>query len=127
MGQPGLVVCRFLVPLVRDSDRAPHQALLWRLLQDALCEAFGGRTGPRPVLFTRDPKPVPGAWRPEGSQEEDVDESREYEVDVLDTRVDDLRTLLRKVANSFDQRSIRLVVGVTPEYVTATDHDGYLE
>ena len=127
MEQSGLVVCRFLVPVLRDSDRLPHQAVLWRLLQDALCEGFRGLTGPQRVLVTRDPEPVPGAWRPEGSRTDIEDECREYEVDVLHSRVDDLRALLRKAANSFDQRAIRLVVGITPEYVTATDRDGYLE
>ena len=33
-----LVECAFLVPLVRNGDRAPHQPAAWNALQDALFE-----------------------------------------------------------------------------------------
>ena len=41
------VECSFLIPIVRDSDRAPHPPIVWRLFQDAIRAAFPqGHSGP---------------------------------------------------------------------------------
>jgi len=119
-------VCRFLVPLVRDSDREPHPPVLWRLLQDALLRAFGSLTGPRTVIHLSR-TPVPGAWSPRQGESPVEDLSREYTVAVPADRVDDLRALLRRVGNSFDQRTMYLEVAGRAELLEVRPEDGFLE
>ena len=36
------IECWFLIPIVRDSDRRPHQPILWRLLEEALTWGWKG-------------------------------------------------------------------------------------
>lgn len=108
MGNAGEIVeCAFLVPLVRDSDRALHQPACWNALQDALFESFGGSTGPdtiyRAVRSTR------GEYRSEAG-ERVQDESWRYIVAVPRSNLDELRTILRRATNTFDQEAIYLSV-----------------
>lgn len=120
-------VCTFLIPVVRDSDRTtPHRPLLWRLRQDALL-TFGGLTGPEPVRYYRKPDAVPGTWRPEEGKQPVEDSSRKYTVAVPADRVDELRALLRKAGNSFDQRVIHLEVGGYAEHLEVRPEDGFLD
>lgn len=112
-----LVECRFLVPLVRDSDRRPHARKLWDELGHALLRLFGGFTGPE--------GPVPGAWRSRAGRTVH-DSSRRYSVALSHGRVDELRELVRRVATSFDQECIFFVVGADAEFVEA-DPSGGLE
>ena len=119
--------CSFLVPVLRDSDRRPHSPLKWRLLREALHRRFGGWTGPRRVFAFRSAELVPGGWMPEGSEQAIEDESRLYRVSVPEDRVDELRSLLRKVANSFDQQTIYLSVRGYVEFVTPRPVDSFLE
>ena len=51
--EPLEVECWFLIPLVRDSDSGLHQALLWRLLEEALSDTWGGWTGPETMRWGR--------------------------------------------------------------------------
>ncbi len=126
-GQTRLVECSFLVPVVRDSDRRAHSALNWRLLHNALHRGFGGRTGPRRVFAFRSAELVPGGWSPEGGGEPIEDESRLYKVSVPEDRLDELRVLLRKVANSFDQQVIYLSIRGYVELAEPRSEDGFLE
>jgi len=73
------------------------------------------------MVYVRYPKPVPGEWK--GLEEK----SREYEVDLPEGEVEDLRSLLRKAANSFDQEVIRLKVAGYVEYIAASPADGFLK
>jgi len=124
---PGLPVCVFLVPLVRDGDRRPHPPVLWRLLQDALVSTFGGATGPETVVWYRDREPTPGAWAPGKGEEAVTDLSRRYTIAIPPNRVAELRNLLRKVGNSFDQRAMYLEVAGYAEILDVRPGDGFLD
>ncbi len=126
MGEQRLIECSFLIPIVRDSDRRPHPPIVWRLLQDALHHRFGGRTGPRRVFAFRSAELVPGGWIPEGDTKAIEDESRLYKVSVPEDKLDELRTLLGQVANTFDQQVVYLSVRGYVEYVEPSPEDGFL-
>jgi hypothetical protein len=106
-----------MVPLVRDSDRRPHPRWLWKALVDALFDEFGGYTGPE--------GPIPGGYTNRSGRRV-TDESFRYTVSLPSRRVADLRQLLTRVANSFDQECIYLVVGVEAELVDADAASGDL-
>lgn len=120
-------VCVFLIPLVRDSDRKPHPPIMWRLLQDALIRRFGAMTGPETVLYYRNPKAVPGAWSPGEGEELVEDLSRKYAVAIPADQVDELRALLRRAGNSFDQRVMYLEVAGYADLLEVRPEDGFLE
>ena len=117
----------FLIPVVRDSDRKPHPPILWRLLQDALMRSFSAVTGPETVLYYRNREAVPGAWSPGEGQGPVEDLSRKYAVAIYVDQVDNLRALLRRAGNSFDQRVIYLEVAGYAELLEARSEDGLLE
>ena len=122
-----LPVCVFLIPVVRDSDRKPHPAIVWRLLQDALLTTFGGVTGPEEVIYYRTADPVKGVWSPGGAQAPIEDRSRKYTVAIPESRVEDLRILLRKAGNSFDQQAMYLEVAGFAEFLQVRPEDGFLD
>jgi hypothetical protein len=95
----------------------PHAVWLWKALMDALFERFGGFTGPE--------GPIPGGYTNRSGRRV-MDESFRYTVALPSGRVRFLRRLLRKVANSFDQECIYLVVGVHAELVDADASAGDL-
>lgn len=120
-------VCVFLVPLVRDSDRQPHGPILWRLLQDALLGLFGGFTGPETVVWYRPRETTRGVWSPAEGEMPLEDLSRKYVVAVPEERIDELRALVRRIGNSFDQQVMYLEVAGYAELVTVRPKDGFLE
>jgi hypothetical protein len=68
-----LVECSFLLPIVRDSDRASHPPIVWRLLQDAIRAAFPqGHSGPE-LLYV---ETVPGEYVEDATKKLVRDESR---------------------------------------------------
>lgn len=127
MGESPRPVCTFLVPVVRDSDREPHPPLLWRSLQNVLVERFGALTGPEAVLYYRYPRPVAGTWSPDGDLDLVEDFSRRYTVAVTADQLDELRAVLRRAGNSFDQRVIYLEVAGYAELLEVRAEDGFLE
>jgi len=125
--EPQRPACVFLVPVVRDSDRKPHPPISWRLLQDALVRTFGAITGPETVLYYRNPAAIQGVWSPGEGQEPVEDLSRKYTVAVPADRVDELRALLRRAGNSFDQRVMYREVAGYAELLEVRAEDGFLE
>ena len=117
------VLCEFLVPLVRDKDRVPHTHLAWAALHDALFACFDGFTGPELVMRLQ--RTVPGQYR-SASKGRVEDECRQYKVALPLSRIDELRGVLRKAANTFDQEAIFLVVKGEVEFVSGKPEDGAL-
>jgi hypothetical protein len=120
-------VCVFLVPLVRDSDRKPHPPVLWRLLQDALVERFGAVTGPETVLYYRSARPLAGAWAQRQGAAPVEDLSRRYTVAIASDQVDELRDLIRRAGNSFDQQVMYLEVAGYAELLAVLPEHGWIE
>src|SRR5262245_21443998 len=105
-----VVECSFLVPIVGDTDRKPHSPIAWRLLHDALHSSFQGLSGPERFMLARDVELVPGSYTEEATGKQVHDESRRYTVAIPEAQVDVLRGLLRKAANTFDQKCVYLSV-----------------
>lgn len=118
-----LIECAFFIPLVRDRDRQPHQPSCWNALQDVLYTEFGGSSGPEAIY--RSIRPVPGQYQSQAGARVQ-DESWRYVVAVPRARLDDLRRILRKARNTFDQEAIYLSVAGSVEFVSGTEQDGYL-
>ena len=121
-----LVECSFLVPVVGDTDRRPHAPVAWRLLQDAIHETFKGLSGPERFQLVRDVALVPGSYTEEVTERRVQDESRRYTVAIHRGSLSDLRRILKKAANTFDQNYIYLSVAGRVEFVQASQKDGFL-
>jgi hypothetical protein len=115
-----LVECSFLIPTVRDSDRQPHEPVLWEVLIAELFALFGGGQGPRYRLFVN-PELLSGGWVPGGGEGPILDECREYRVAVEEERLDELRSFLLGIAAAFDQREIYLSVRGVVESVRSEE------
>ncbi|GEM_PF-1052007 len=125
--QTRLLECTFLIPVVGNRDRKPHRDLHWRSLQNALRRAFGGCTGPENVFMYVNEALVSGEYTEAATGTVIPDESRKYTVAVPADRVDELRAILRKAANTFDQLAMYLSVQGEVEFVEGREQDGYLE
>lgn len=120
-----LVQCEFFVPIVRNSDKKPHQPTAWMALGSEIRRVFpAGHSGPE--TFYRGDSLVPGEYEDRPQEPPIQDESRRYLLAIPETKLDDLRQLLRKAANTFDQKAMYLAVKGDVEFVTASDADGYL-
>jgi hypothetical protein len=120
-----IVECSFLIPIVRDSDKAKHRPLAWRLLVDELRRVFPqGHSGPQ-MAFYLDCELLPGQWVDDAEHRVN-DISRRYVVAIPPSRLHDLRSLLRRAANTFVQKAIYLSVAGRVEFVTARPADGFL-
>jgi hypothetical protein len=64
---------------------------------------------------------------PEGSNKPIKDESRKYTVFLPPAKIEILRLLLRKAANSFDQQEIFLCIGGRRKRIIPKPEDGFLE
>jgi hypothetical protein len=120
-----LVQCEFFVPIVRNSDKKPHQPSAWMALGNAVRRAFpAGHSGPE--TFYRGDSFVPGEYEDAPNEPPIQDESRRYLLAIPESKVDDLRQLLRQAANTFDQKAMYLAVKGEVEFIAATEADGFL-
>src|SRR5436190_10980824 len=102
-----LVQCEFFVPIVRNSDKRPHQPTAWAFLGNEIRRAFpAGHSGPE--TFYRGDGLVPGEYEDSPQEPPIQDSSRRYLLAIPDDKVDLLRTVLRKAANTFDQKAMYL-------------------
>jgi hypothetical protein len=120
-----LVQCEFFVPIVRNTDKKPHQPLAWIALGQEIRRAFpAGHSGPE--MFYRGDAMVPGEYQDDLYSPPIQDISRRYLLAIPEAKVEDLRLLLRKAANTFDQKAMYLMVKGIVEFVTATEEGDYL-
>lgn len=89
--------------------------------------SFSALTGSETVLYYRNREAVPGAWSPGEGQAPVEDKSRKYTVAIPADQVDELRGLLRRAGNSFDQRVMYLEVAGYAEFLEVRPEDGFLE
>jgi hypothetical protein len=117
--------CEFFIPIVRNSDKKPHQPIAWNLLVTEIRRVFpAGHSGPE--TFYRGDALIPGEYQ-EGSETPPIqDTSRRYILAIPEARVGDLRMLLRMAAHTFDQQAIYLCVAGRVEFVIPADGDGFL-
>jgi hypothetical protein len=121
-----LVQCEFFVPIVRNSDKQLHQPSAWALLGNEIRRVFpAGHTGPE-TFYRGDAPLVPGEYEDCPQNPPIQDTSRRYLLAIAEAKVDDLRQLLRKAANTFDQKAMYLSVKGDVEFVSATESDGFL-
>ena len=81
----------------------------------------------KPSCNYRNPVAVPGAWSPGAGQEPVEDLSRKYTVAVPEDRLDEIRSLLRRAGNTFDQRVMYLEVAGYAELLQVRPEDGFLD
>lgn len=125
------IECWFLLPLLRNSDHELHPVELWGIFRRNLQELFQGWSGPVDVVKERiraiqDVSSVPGGWVPEADKVIE-DESRKYTVIIPSSRVEELRGLLEKAANSFDQEEILCIVQGIDRSVPKKQSAGFLD
>lgn len=119
------VQCEFFVPIVRNSDKDPHQPMAWTLLGNEIRRVFpAGHSGPE--TFYRGDALIPGEYEDSPGDPPIKDTSRRYLLAIRAEKLDDLRQLLRKAANTFDQKAIYLSVKGDVEFITPSESDGYL-
>jgi hypothetical protein len=119
------VQCEFFVPIARNSDKQPHQPIAWTVLGNEIRRVFpAGHSGPE--TFYRGDALVPGEYEDNPGEPPIKDTSRRYLLAIPANKVDELRQLLRKAANTFDQKAMYLSIKGDVEFITPSESDGYL-
>ena len=94
-----LVECSFPIPILRDSDRQPHQPHAWDDLTIELRMLVKnyprGHQGPKTV-FHWEEDVTPGAYEEGPTSGVTQDESRKYWIALPADKVKDLREMLRR-------------------------------
>ena len=88
-------------------------------------ERSGQLRGPECVICYRDTNLIPGAWTAGGSDAPTEDLNRKYTVAIPATKLEDLRALLRRVGNSFDQQVMYLEVAGYAEFLEILPTHGF--
>lgn len=115
--------CAFILPLLRNSDRQPHAPRFWRELEDVVNSTFvEGSSGPEQLFQIA---PTPGRYTDQHGRTVH-DESWRYFIALPEERIDELRALLRRACNTFDQEAIYLSVAGRVELVVGRSEDGDL-
>ena len=83
-----------------------------------------GHSGPE--TFYRGDALLPSEFEEKPGAPPISDTSRRYILAIPESKVNDLRLLLKMAAHTFDQQAIYLSVAGTVEFVIPTDEDGYL-
>lgn len=120
----------FLIPLVRNGDRQLHAPEVWGLLRAEIFAVAHGWTGPeeiRKVPLIETVKTLPGGWKDPASGRVITDETRKYTVLVPEDDVEELRAVLGRAANSFDQEEILFIVHGVDQSVRRRIEDGLLK
>ena len=124
-----LVECSFPIPIVRDGDRQSHQPHTWADLTIELRNLVKsypkGHQGPKTV-FHWEEDVTPGEYEEGPASGMTRDESRKYWIALPAEKVEDLRAMLRRAANTFDQRAIYLSVAGHVEFVEGRPEAGAL-
>jgi hypothetical protein len=112
------VVVKFLIPTREDSKLGSgklHPPFRWKALQDALTTRFGG--------WTTSGAEARGVWVDPDTNEPVEDTSRVFEVDVDESRLDEIRALLRRACRTFVQKCVRVEILGRPEYIEGVPDD----
>lgn len=117
------IECHFFVPLVKNSDQKPHSPTAWKLLQNVLRKRFAGLSGPEGIYVKL--RPIPGEYTSKAG-EPVGDESYRYIVAVEKNRIDELRELMKKIGNTFDQEAIYFSVRGEVTCIYPSEADGCL-
>lgn len=128
MDEP-LLECSFPIPIVRDGDRQAHQPHAWDDLTIELrnlAKSYPrGHQGPKTV-FHWEEDVTPGEYEESSTSGVTRDESRKYWIALPADKVEDLRAMLRRAANTFDQRAMYLSVAGKVEFIEAQPQEGML-
>jgi hypothetical protein len=124
-----LLECSFPIPILRDGDRQPHQPHAWDDLTielRTLVKSYPrGHQGPKTV-FHWEEDVTPGEYEEGPASGVTHDESRKYWIALPAEKVGDLRAMLRRACNTFDQRAIYLSVAGRVEFIEAQPEAGVL-
>lgn len=97
-----LVVCRLIVPIVRNSDGGAHSEAQWDFIKHYFCDVFGGFTS----------RSCQGAWRgPDGVIIHDS--AIEFEAAGSPEAVANLTSRASDIAAAFDQICVYVAIGAT--------------
>src|SRR5438034_4378171 len=124
---PGRIETWFLIPIVRDSDKRTHVATLWGNLREEIFALAGGLSEPAGVVVIKDLELVKGSWKETETAAPEGDESRKYTVVLAESKVDDLRNVLYRAANSFDQKEILFLARGEDRTVRRDSTKGFLK
>lgn len=110
--KPAVVECSFLIPIRGDealSEGSLHSAIQWEWLTSELWSRFSGATQ-SPGLYV-------GFYQDPDFGQMVTDESRRYIVAVLQSRLKDLRELMREACDVFHQKCIYLSIAGKVEFI----------
>ncbi len=112
-----LVVVTILIPEREEpalGGSRPHPAWRWKTLQDELHRRYGGWNSPASRH---------GEWLDPDTGERVAEVCRVFEVDVPEAKVDEFRRFVGRIARTFVQKCIRVVILGRPEYIEAEESD----
>ncbi len=116
--KPRILEVRFQIPLEGNPELGSgkkHRPFQWQLLKDALFGTFG--------VGATLPPDVSGVWQDPESGKVHEEESRVFIIDVEESRLDEIRRILRRACRTFEQKAVRVVIRGEVEYLEACPND----